>query len=510
MNRAKFFDMHRDRGEALSLNDFTLGTGYADIPIPDDVSLATQFSRNVSLNAPLASAAMDTVTTAPLAIGLARAGGIGIIHRNLSPKDQAEEVQRVKYFSITGLISYPVWVFEDETIGEVLRRREEKRYSFHSFLVVDREKKQLVGVFTRQDLAMCDSHALPIAAVMTKKPVTAPAHTSVYDAHAKMKEHKVKLLPLVDERGGIAGLYTWRDTRLAIGSSKFPDNVGPDGRLRVAAAIGVLVPHTDTEERIAALVDKHVDVFVIDMAHGDSRAVMETVRWLKLTYPSIDVVAGNVSEGDSVKRLLDAGADGVRVGQGPGSTCTTGLVTGTGVPLATAIDQCASAAGWRGGAPIGADGGMQYSGDIVKALASGASYAVIGRMFAGTDEAPGEIVRWEGGLWKEYRGMGSLGAMVTRSGSRERYEQETVAEEDLVPEGIEGRVPYVGPLRRVVAQLVGGVRKGMFNVGASSIEELRDKAVFYRFSATGRAQSHPSILITKQAPNYNVEMRSAA
>lgn len=488
--------------KAFTLDDITLGTDYADFD-PEDVSLRTRFSRNIWLNKPIVSAAMDTVTEAKLAIGLARAGGIGIIHRNLPPIMQAEEVERVKYANISGRINNPVTVFADELVGDVLKRRAEKRYSFHSFLVVSRRNKKLLGVFTRQDLDFCETHNIKVRDVMTKKPITAPLTTNAEDAYAIMRWHKVKLLPLVDDERRAIALFILKDVKRVIGHDILPDNVGPDGRLRVAAAIGVIAENTDTEKRVELLVDKNADVLVIDMGHGASRAVVKTITWLKRHYPDVDVVAGNVSSGDSAKCLFEAGADGVRVGQGPGSTCTTGLITGTGVPLATAIDECTSVAE-RYGLPIGADGGFRYSGDIVKALALGSSYAVLGSIFAGTDEAPGEVVSWEGGLWKDYRGMGSLGAMVERAGSRERYIQSTTAEDELVPEGIEGRVPYAGPLSKVISQLAGGIQKGMFNAGAKTITELQGKAIVFRITSAGHQQIHPRIVITKQAPNYNV------
>lgn len=498
--RTSFFDNFCR--EAFILDDITLGTNYADFG-PEDVFLRTRFSRNVLLNIPIVSAAMDTVTEARLAMELARAGGIGIIHRNLSPVTQAEEVERVKYANINGRINNPVTVFADELVGDVLKRREEKRYSFHSFLVVSRRSKKLVGVFTRQDLDFCETHNVKVKDIMTRRPIVAPLTTNAEDAYAIMRRHKVKLLPLVDDEKRVAALFILKDVKRVITHDILPDNVGPDGRLRVAAAIGIIAKNTDTEKRVELLVDKNVDVLVIDMGHGDSRAVVETIKWLKQHYPAVDVVAGNISLDDSAKRLFEADADGVRVGQGPGSTCTTGLITGTGVPLATAIDECASVAE-RYGLPIGADGGFRYPGDIVKALALGSSYAVLGSIFAGTDEAPGKVIPWEGGLWKDYRGMGSLGAMIERVGSRERYVQSDTSEDEFVPEGIEGRVPYAGPLSKVIARLVGGIRKGMFNAGAKTITELQEKAIVFCMTSAGYKQAHPRIIITKQAPNYNV------
>lgn len=507
MDYGKLFDSCERQGLSLALGDLTLGTGYADFD-PDEVSLSTMFSRNVTLGIPIVSAAMDTVTEAPLATAIAQAGGIGIIHRNLLPVAQAEEVQRVKYYSISGLIKNPVTVFSDETVAAVLRRREEKRYSFHSFLVLDREAGKLVGVFTRQDLEFCENYSCKISKVMTQYPITAPAGTSVADASSKLREHKIKLLPLINENGEVAGLYTMKDVKRAASKDAFPENVDTSGRLCVAAAIGIRGPGTDTEERVQRLVDEHVDALVVDMAHGDSRGVIDTIKWIKRAY-NVDVVAGNISEKASAKRLCEAGADGIRVGQGPGSTCTTGLVTGTGVPLATAIHNCAEAAEWYG-IPVGADGGMRYPGDIVKAIGVRAWYAVLGNMLAGTDEAPGEIIYLNGATWKEHRGMGSLGAMKTRTGSRERYQHsEYLVKAPPVPEGLEGRVLYKGPVAAVIQQIIGGIRKGMFNAGTRTIAELRKNAILHRRTSAGEASTHPNIEITEEAPNYS-SMQNAA
>ena len=489
----EFFGFYNARAEALCFENITLGTGYADF-LPHEVSLKSPLSRRVQLNFPVASAAMDTVTEARLAIALARAGGIGFIHRNLSPEKQAEEVQRVKYAIINSLIENPVTVFSNQTVGEVLRLRNEKRYSFTSFLVIDPETHALVGVFTGQDLDFCDSYSNTMAAVMTPKPLTESAGISITRAYQLMKERRVKLLPLVDGEGLVAGLYTRRDVKRALYPALYPDNIGPDGRLRVGAAIGVIA-NPDTEERIERLAEAHVDVVVVDTGHGDSEAVIQTVAWVKRRFPLVDIIAGNISEADSAERLIDAGADGIKVGEGPGSSCTTGLVTGTGVPLATAVYQCVEVARQHG-VPVGADGGFRWSGDMVKALATGADYVVLGNLLAGTSEAPGEAMERDGRWSKEYRGMGSEAAMREREGSRNRYDQAEVLEEDseeeIIPEGVEGRVPYTGPLRKVAARIRGGMRKGFLKVGALDVIALREKAKFY-YVPGGNSQAHPTI-----------------
>ncbi|TSC80767.1 MAG: IMP dehydrogenase [Parcubacteria group bacterium Gr01-1014_29] len=459
-------------------DDITLNTKFVEF-VPKQISLATRFSRNVTLKVPLVSAAMDTVTEARMAIAMARWGGMGIIHRNLTPHKQAEEVDRVKNACKFGLIEQPICVFEDETVESIDRRREEKQYHFHSFLVIERLIGRLVGVFTGQDRRFCKSLAVQVREVMTRNPVTGIfGDTTVVQAFEKMREKKIKVLPLISTLGTVRGLWTLADVERMLAQS-VPDNFGSDGRYQVAAAIGLLGVDKDTEERVALLVDKHVDVLKIDMAHAGTAAAVETVKWIKCIYP-VDVVPGNVSEESATRHLLEAGADGIMVGQSPGSVCKSKQVKGTGLALATAVYKCAQITE-KCDVPLGADGGLWHPGDIVKVLAIGASFAVCGRRFAGTEESPGDVIEdEETGLRKKlYRGMGSLGAMRDRMnmGSRERYLQNDM--EELVAEGFETEVPYVGPAEKITKTLAGGIRKGMFEIGAYDIPSLRIEADFY-------------------------------
>lgn len=476
MKRNEFFRHHE--GRSLKPDQITLNTRFVEFS-PQSIFLTTRFSRNVTLKVPLVSAAMDTVTEANMAIVMARWGGLGIIHRNLTPRAQAEEIDRVKNACKFGLIERPICVFEDETVESVDRRREEKRYPFHSFLVIEREKGALVGVFTGQDRRFCKSSAMPVGDVMTKKPVVGMRDTSASEAFEKMREKKIKVLPLINADATVVGLWTLADVERMLALT-VPDNYGNDGRYQVAAAIGLLEVDKDTAERVSLLVEKKVDVLKIDMAHGGTSAAVETIKWIKCRYPHVDVVAGNVSEGSATDRLIDAGADGIVVGQGPGSVCKSKQVKGTGLALATAVYKCAKVSE-ETGIPIGADGGLWYSGDIVKMLAIGASFGILGRRFAGTEESPGTVIEdEETGLRKKlYRGMGSLDAMRDRmnSGSRERYLQGYM--DELVPEGFEMEVPYVGFAEKVIKILVGGIRKGMFEVGACNMPTLREEADFY-------------------------------
>lgn len=503
MNRPKdnFFQRLEELALALTYDDVRLRTGYSEV-MPADVSLETKFSRQVSLRVPLVSAAMDTVTEHELAIEIAKLGGLGIIHRNNTPKAQATEVARVKYH-LNGLVLRPVTVQEDETIASILRRREEKRYSFHSFPVVNCEGK-LVGILTGNDFDFCTDTSLPASAVMSRDDLlTAPEGTSLDDAFALMHRHRRKLLPIVDKEGRATALYTWSDAMRIKSRSAASHNVDSKGQLRVGAAVGT---GTDTLERADALCQAGVDVFVIDTAHGDSKPVIDTICALKHHWRTIDVVAGNISEAHSVERLIAAGVDGIKVGQGPGSICTTRKIAGIGTPQVSAIYHCSRAAEPHG-VPVCADGGLRYSGDITVALGAGADSVMLGSLLAGTKEAPGDIVFLDGRQWKSYRGMGSLGALVEGAGSRERYRQSQADRDKLVPEGIEGMVPYKGNVAAVVHQYLGGLRSGMGYVGAASIEELQAKADFIRISPAGEAESHPhDVYITKEAPNYRRTM----
>ncbi len=484
----------RDFPEGITFDDVLLIPAKSDV-LPTETDTTTFFSRNVRLNIPLSSAAMDTVTEALLAIALAQQGGIGVIHRNLSIEAQAAEVDKVKR-SESGMIVDPITITPDRPISEALAMM--AHYKISGVPVVDGDGK-LVGILTNRDLRFETRLDLRVRDVMTERErlITAPVGTTLEDAKAILQQHRIEKLPIVDEDFRLKGLITVKDIQKAI---KYP-NAAKDhlGRLRVGAAIGAT---GDFLERAQELVRARVDVLVIDTAHGHTTRVLEAVRQLKRRFPEVDVVAGNVSTAEATRELIAAGADGVKVGQGPGSICTTRVVTGAGVPQITAIMECARAA--RGtGVPIIADGGIRFSGDIVKALAAGADCVMIGSLFAGTDESPGETILYQGRTFKTYRGMGSLGAMM--SGSSDRYAQ-TLERSKLVPEGVEGKVPYKGPLAAIVEQLVGGLRAGMGYCGCRTIRELQEKARFIRITPAGWRESHVhDVIITKEAPNYRLE-----
>ena len=482
-------------GLSLSFDDVRLKSGHSKI-LPADVILATYFSRHVHLNSAFASAAMDTVTEHKMAIADAKDGGIGIIHRGNEPKEQAAEVGKVK-FHWNGLIQRPITVKQSQTMQDVLDLIKEKDFSFRSFLVVD-EEMRLVGLISGNDFEFCTNTSLKIKKVMTTNLITAAKSTSIRQAYQIMLKHKKKILPLVNRDNTIAGMYVYSDVKriMTEGSSSY--NLDHNGNLRVGAAIGV----DDAFIRTEMLVAKGVDVVVMDTAHADTQSVIRTLRALKKRFTGLDVVVGNISEPDSAKRLVRAGADGIKVGQGPGSICTTRIIAGIGCPQVTAIYNCAKAI--RGsGVPICADGGIEYSGDITIALAAGAHSVMLGKVLAGTKEAPGKIIIRENGTFKEYRGMGSLGAMEAMQSSRERYGQAKSDKDKLVPEGVETEIPYKGEVAPIIFQYLGGLRSGMGYAGARTIPELHKKADFRRISAAGRAESHPRVEITKKAPNYS-------
>jgi IMP dehydrogenase len=478
-------------GEGITFDDVLLLPGESDV-LPRDVDLSTRFSRNVKLNIPVSSAAMDTVTESRLAVALAQEGGIGIIHKNLTPEQQAREVEKVKR-SAHGVIPDPVTLSPEDSIERV--RELMQQHNISGLPVLEGEK--LVGILTRRDLRFEESGSTRVGDVMTRRLVTAPVGTTLDQAEGILNKNKVEKLLLVDDAGKLKGLITRRDIDK---TRQFPKAArDASGRLIVGAAVGVA-----DDDRVAALRDVDVDVIVVDTAHGHSRRVAEAVRRYRKIFGR-DIVAGNVATYEAAKSLLDAGADAVKVGIGPGSICTTRVIAGIGVPQVTAVIECSRAAS-EAGAPVIADGGIKFSGDITKALASGASCVMIGNLFAGTEESPGEIVIYKGRSFKAYRGMGSLGAMV--QGSGDRYGQAGARRDKLVPEGIEGRVPYKGPLGEYVYQLVGGVRAGMGYVGARDLAELREKARFLRISGAGLVESHPhDVAITHEAPNYRLEGR---
>ncbi|MBE3575222.1 MAG: IMP dehydrogenase [Firmicutes bacterium] len=477
-------------GEGLTFDDVLLVPQKSDV-LPSEVRVETRLTRTLKLNVPLLSAAMDTVTEARMAIAMAREGGIGVIHRNLPPEAQAQEVDKVKR-SESGIIVDPVYLSPQNSLRDVLAIMER----YHISGVPITENGKLVGIITNRDLKFEDNFDQPVANVMTReKLITAPVGTTLDEARRILHQHRIEKLPLVDENGQLKGLITIKDIEKA---RKYPRAAkDTHGRLLAAAAVGT---GADTLERARLLVKAGVDVLVVDTAHGHQRRVLDTVYKLKQEFAHTQIMAGNVATGEAVRDLAAAGADAVKVGVGPGSICTTRIVAGIGVPQLSAVMDCARVSEELD-IPIVADGGIRYSGDIVKALAAGASAVMIGNLFAGTEESPGETEIYQGRSYKVYRGMGSVGAM--KHGSRDRYFQE--GQEKLVPEGIEGRVPYKGSLADTVFQLIGGLRAGMGYVGARDLAELRRRARFIRITASGMRESHPhDVQITKEAPNYSV------
>jgi IMP dehydrogenase len=481
--------------EGLTFDDVLLIPAYSEV-LPAEVDTRTQFSRNISLNIPLCSSAMDTVTEAALAIALAQQGGIGVIHKNFSIAEQAEEVDKVKR-SESGMIVDPVTIGHSKLVSDALAIME--RYKISGVPVVD-DGGLLVGIITNRDLRFETRFDIPVSEIMTPQPlVTVPVGTTLDEAKVKLQKHRIEKLLVVDENGHLKGLITVKDIQKAI---NFPLAAKDElGRLRCAAAIGAT---GDYLERAAALVEARVDAIVIDTAHGHSSRVISAVEQVKQQFPQIEIVAGNVATAEATKALIFAGVDAVKIGIGPGSICTTRVVTGAGVPQITAINECVEAAKGSG-VPIIADGGIKFSGDVAKAIASGADSVMIGSLFAGTEEAPGEVILFQGRNFKTYRGMGSIGAM--KKGSSDRYAQEgTVSDAKYVPEGIEGRVAYKGTIAEMVTQLVGGLRSGMGYTGCRSIHELQNNARFVRITSAGLRESHVhDVIITKEAPNYRLE-----
>jgi IMP dehydrogenase len=489
----RLLDLDRKFGkEGLTFDDVLLVPAESRV-LPNEVSTATHLTRGITIEIPIVSAAMDTVTEARLAIALAREGGMGIIHRNLSIDAQMAEVDKVKR-SESGMIVEPVTLPRNALVSDAL----DLMATYHiSGVPITDETGTLVGILTNRDLRFAPDASQPVSALMTSRDlVTAPLGTTLAEAEAILHRHKIEKLPVVDAEGRLKGLITVKDIQKRI---EFPKATKDEqGRLRVGAAVGV---GTDAWERAGALVDAGVDVLVVDTAHGHSASVPEMVRRIKAEH-DVEVVAGNVATAEATEALIDAGADAVKLGVGPGSICTTRVVAGVGVPQITAIYDGASVAA-RHGVPLIADGGMTSSGDIAKAIAAGADSVMAGSLLAGTDESPGDVVLHQGERFKEYRGMGSLGAMRARGSSRDRYFQGDVEDvEKLVPEGIEGRVPYKGPVTAILHQLVGGVRQAMGYCGAATIEEMKG-AQFVRITAAGLRESHPhDVTITKEAPNY--------
>ena len=481
--------------EGLTFDDVLLVPAFSEV-LPGEVDTRTRFSRGIELNIPLCSSAMDTVTEASLAIALAQQGGIGVIHKNYSLAEQAEEVDKVKR-SESGMIVDPVTIIETALVSEALDIM--GRYKISGVPVVNAQGL-LVGIITNRDLRFETRFDIPVSEVMTPQPlVTVPVGTTLDEAKIKLQKHRIEKLLVVDDDGHLKGLITVKDIQKAI---RFP-NAAKDslGRLRCAAAIGATGEYL---ERAEALVKSRVDAIVIDTAHGHSSRVIEAVKSVKAKFPELELIAGNVATAEATKELISAGVDAVKIGIGPGSICTTRVVTGAGVPQIMAIfDSVNAAAG--SGVPVIADGGVKFSGDVAKAIAAGADCVMIGSLFAGTEEAPGEVILFQGRNFKTYRGMGSIGAM--KKGSSDRYAQEgTSVDSKYVPEGIEGRVAYKGTVAEMVTQLVGGLRAGMGYTGCRSIKELQENARFVRITSAGLRESHVhDVIITKEAPNYRLE-----
>ena len=485
-------------GKALTFDDVLLVPAFSQV-LPRDTVLATPFTRNIRLNLPLVSAAMDTVTEARLAIAIAQEGGIGIVHKNMSAAQQAAEVARVKRYE-SGVLRDPITIAPDMPVRDVIALS--RQHGISGFPVVEHGK--VVGIVSGRDLRFESRMDVPVRDIMTPRErlVTVPEDATLADAKSLMHKHKLERVLVVNGAFELRGLYTVKDITK---QTNFP-NAARDahGKLRVGAAVGV---GEGTEERVAALVAAGVDALVVDTAHGHSNGVIERVRWVKQNFPQVDVIGGNIATGAAALALAEAGADGVKVGIGPGSICTTRIVAGVGVPQITAIDNVATAL--RGsGVPLIADGGIRYSGDIAKAIAAGASTVMMGGMFAGTEEAPGEIVLFQGRSYKSYRGMGSIGAM--QQGSADRYFQDNTGAnpnaDKLVPEGIEGRVPYKGSMVGIIFQMSGGLRASMGYCGCATLDEMRERAEFVEISSAGIRESHVhDVQITKEAPNYRLE-----
>jgi IMP dehydrogenase len=477
--------------EALTFDDVLLVPAASSV-LPNTADTRTRVTREIAMNIPLLSSAMDTVTEARMAIAMAQAGGIGVIHKNLDVARQAQEVRRVKRFE-SGIVYNPVTLTADQTLADAKALVE--RYKFTGFPVVDNDGR-VVGILTNRDMRFANSDAMPVREMMTTQDLAMLAEPAdLEEARSLMRARRIEKLLVHDGQGKLTGMLTLKDSEMAVLN---PDACKDDlGRLRVAAASSV---GDSGFARSEALIDAGADIVVVDTAHGHSEGVIEAVKRVKALNSGVQVIAGNVATGDATKTLIDAGADAVKVGIGPGSICTTRMVAGVGVPQLTAIMDCAAAAG---DVPVIADGGIKFSGDFAKAIAAGASCAMVGSMIAGTDESPGEVILYQGRSFKSYRGMGSLGAMAR--GSADRYFQKDAASDKLVPEGIEGQVPYKGPAGTVIHQLVGGLRAAMGYTGNATVDEMRTKSNFVRITGAGLKESHVhDVQITREAPNYRI------
>ncbi len=496
MKKDDFFQKMEEFKIALTFDDVRLKSGYSEI-MPDQVDLQSKFSKNVHLKIPIVSAAMDTVTEHKMGIAMALLGGLGVIHKNMSPREQASKVAKVKYY-LNGLIDKPICVNQKQTITEILEMREKKEYSFSTFPVIN-DKNQLVGILSQNDFEFCRDNSAQAKEIMSKKVVIASEGTRLEKAYEIMAKNKKKTLPLVNKNKEVVGMYVFKDVQRIMMNNPAEYNTDDNGQLIAAAAIGV-----NDFERLELLIQEKVNVVVIDTAHADTKLVIENLKEIKKNY-NIDVVVGNVSEPESAERLAKAGADGIKVGQGPGSICTTRIIAGIGSPQVSAIYRCSQVAD-KYGIPVCADGGLRYSGDIPIAIGAGAFSVMMGGMLSGTKEAPGDIIFRDGRQWKSYRGMGSIGALKEHKGSRERYNQLPLSKKELIAEGVEGLKLYKGRLNEVIFQYVNGLKRGMGYVGCSNIEELRQKADFIRISGSGKTESHPhDVLITREPPNYSID-----
>ncbi|MBN1866525.1 IMP dehydrogenase [Candidatus Sumerlaeota bacterium] len=485
------------RYTALSYDDVTLVTQYADF-LPGETDLRTPLTRRIDLNVPFVSAAMDTVTEGDMAIAMALNGGIGIIHKNLEPTEQRTQVKRVKFY-LNGFLEKARTMPPDQTVEGLFREMEEKNWSFHTYPILGPDRG-LLGLISSRELKYCDSPSAKLGDIMIRELTTAPVGTTIDQAYEIMRRHKISVLPIIDDARTFQGMYCFSDVQDILKGHHPLYNRDERHSLRCGAAVGA-----NTHERVECLMETNVDVLVVDSAHGHTKGVIEMVRWIKKHYPEVDVIAGNVAAPEGAKALVDAGADGIKVGVGPGSICTTRVVAGVGVPQLTAVYECAKAAR-DAGVPVIADGGIRHSGDVAKALAAGAGSVMMGGVLARTDESPGERVLYQGRQYIVYRGMGSTEAMSRRFGSADRYAQLGVAPEKMVPEGVEGMVPYAGSVHEVLGQFIGGLRQSLGYNGCRGVAELRERARFKRITGAGARESHPhDIVMTKDSANYRVD-----
>ncbi len=481
--------------EGLTYDDVTLVTQYADF-LPDDTSLTTRLTSRQTMNIPFISAAMDTVTEAPMAIAMALAGGIGVIHKNLTEEDQAAQVARVKHY-LNGLIEKPVCFHANDEVNFLKAEKKRRNLKFGGFPILD-DQDRLVGMVAGADLRYCASGSEKLSNVMTTAAITAAPGTSLEEAYNIMREHKIGKLPLVDKEGRIAGLYSYSDVQQLIENKRPFYNRDSRHRLRVSASVS---GGSGDYQRMERLAEEDVDVVVVDSAHGDSKGIIDMVKWIAKHYPDIDIIAGNIATSEAAIHLRDAGAHAVKVGIGPGSICTTRVVCGVGIPQLTAIYNARKAL--EGSIPVIGDGGIKLSGDVPKAIVAGADCVMLGSVLAGTEESPGEKILNGGRQYVVYRGMGSMAALKNGKGSRARYFQDNESDDGLVPQGIEGMVPYSGPVSRIMTQFCGGLRASLGYCGCKTIEELQERGKFYRVTANGVREAHPhDITITKEAPNY--------